>query len=124
MLSLHLTIGLVFLALMLIGILELVRRKMLSERYSLLWLASAVTMFFILIFYNVFLKIVRALKVQNPPTLLLILSFFFLMLIVLHYSLVITKLSNRTRRLAQRMAILEQRLAELGGQTTEGDETG
>ena len=116
---LHLKIGLLLLLALLLGVLELVRRRLLSERYSLLWLASTTVMILLLVFYNVFMKLVGLLKIHSPPTLLFVLSFFFLMAIVLQYSLVISKLSNRTRLLAQKVAILEERLTDLKG-TTEG----
>ena len=116
---LHLKIGLLLLAALLLGVLELVRRRLLSEKYSLLWLASAVVMILLLVFYGVFMKLVGLLKIHNPPTLLFVISFFFLMAIVLQYSLAISKLSDRTRLLAQKVAILEERLADLKG-TAEG----
>jgi len=116
---LHLKIGLLLLAALLLGVLELVRRRLLSEKYSLLWLASAAVMILLLLFYGVFMKLVGLLKIQNPPTLLFVISFFFLMAIVLQYSLAISKLSDRTRLLAQKVAILEERLADLKG-TAEG----
>ena len=112
---LHLKIGLLLLAALLLGVLELVRRRLLSEKYSLLWLASAAVMILLLLFYGVFMKLVGLLKIQNPPTLLFVISFFFLMAIVLQYSLAISKLSDRTRLLAQKVAILEERLADLKG---------
>jgi len=114
--TLHFWIGFAFCVALLVGVLELVRRRKLSERYSLLWLASAAVGLLLLILYKpLFMKLVKWLGVKNPPTLLFIVAFFFLMLIVLHYSLVITKLSARTRELAQKVAMFEETLARGAG---------
>jgi len=119
---LHFTIGLIVCLGVLGGVLELIRRRLLSERYSLLWLTSAVVVLLLLAFYeSVYMKIVDALYIKSPPTLLFVVSFFFLALIVLHYSLAITRLSERSKRLAQRIAMLEERLAEKP--TVEKDES-
>ena len=118
--TLHFWIGFVFCIALLAGVLELVRRRKLSERYSLLWLASAgVGLLLHILYQPLFMRLVKWLGVKNPPTLLFVVAFFFLMLIVLHYSLVITKLSARTRELAQKVAMLEEALER--GKSNEKD---
>ena len=119
---LHFLIGLIVCVGVLAGVLELIRRRLLSERYSLLWMTSAVVVLLLLIFYEgIYMKIVDALDIENPPTLIFVVSFFFLALIVLHYSLAITRLSERSKRLAQRVAMLEEKLS--GKASGEKDES-
>ncbi len=42
-----------------------------------------------------------------------IIAFLFLLLIVLHFSVVISKLTNQNKELAQRYALLEMKIDEL-----------
>jgi hypothetical protein len=92
-------------------ILELVRRQKIREEYSLLWLFSG----FILLVIGIFPKIVDAVSLLTQTyylTTLLIIGFSFLFFIVLHFSVVISRLTERVIILMQQMSILYARLEE------------
>jgi len=111
---LHFAIGFALAVGLLLIVLELIRRRLLSERYSLIWLASAIVVILLMIFYESgYMRLVRYLRIANPPTLIFVICFFFLALIVLHYSLAITRLSNRSKETARQLALLDDKLAEL-----------
>ena len=55
--------------------------------------------------------------IAYPPSALFILAAFFILLVLLHYSTVISRLSEQNTRLAQRLALLERKLEEEGGGT-------
>ncbi len=52
--------------------------------------------------------------IAYPPSALFILAAFFILVVLLHYSTVISKLSDQNRILAQRVALLERELDERG----------
>ncbi len=98
---------------LLIIVFELIRRGRLKERYSLLWLlAGAVVMVFSL--SRGLLEYASHLfGIFYPPSFLFLIAFFFLLLITLHFSVVISGLSEKNKRLAQEVAVLRQAVEEL-----------
>ncbi len=95
---------------LLVVVVELIRRGKLKERYSLLWLfAGAVLLIFSTSRYLLEL-ISRALGIFYPPSFLFLLAFFFLLLITLHFSVVISGLSEKNKKLAQELALMRQDL--------------
>jgi hypothetical protein len=104
---------------LLVIVVELIRRGKLKERYSLLWLfAGAVLLIFSTSRYLLEL-ISRALGIFYPPSFLFLLAFFFLLLITLHFSVVISGLSEKNKKLAQELALMRQDLKK----AIEGDAT-
>ena len=50
--------------------------------------------------------------IAYPPSALFVLASFFILVVLLHYSTVISELAERNVSLAQRIALLEQKLGE------------
>ena len=96
-------------ALLLVVILELVRRKRLLERYALLWLFSAVVLLGLAIWRGVLEEIARAVGVAYPPNALFLIAFGFVLVLLLHFSLAVSRLADQSKILAQRVALLEER---------------
>jgi len=94
---------------LLLLILELVRRKRLLERYALLWLASALVLVGLAIWRGLLEDVARALGIASPPNALFLIAFGFVMALLLHFSLSVSRLSDQTKVLAQRLALLEAR---------------
>lgn len=111
MLKIQMIIGAVSILLLVI-VFELIRRRSLKEEYSLLWLLSGVVILTFSIFPNLLLIISKALGMFYLTTLFVI-SFLFLLLIVLHFSTVISQLSERNKDLIQELSILDFRFKEL-----------
>ena len=106
-------IALLIISVLLLGIvLELVRQGHLKERYALLWLAVSGSGLVVGIFPRSLVLISRVFSLQ----LLTVLFFFFFLLIlglVLSFSVVISRLAERNRRLTQEVALLAQRMDSL-----------
>jgi uncharacterized membrane protein YfcA len=106
-------IALLLISVLLLGlVLELVRQGHLKERYALLWLAVSGCGLVVGIFPNSLVMISRLFNLQ----LLTVLFFFFFLLIlglVLSFSVVISRLAERNRRLTQEVALLAQRLDQV-----------
>jgi hypothetical protein len=98
---------------LLILVVELIRRGRLKERYSLLWLlAGSVVMLFSLS-RGLLEYVSRLFGIFYPPSFLFLIAFFFLLLITLHFSVVISGLSEKNKRLAQEVSMLQQAVEEL-----------
>jgi hypothetical protein len=101
--------------LMLLLVLELVRRRRLREDYSLLWLVTFGLLVILSLFRNSLLEFisVRLLGILYPPTALFVIGFGLLLLVMLQFSIVISRLSRQNQQAAQRIALLSARLHEL-----------
>jgi hypothetical protein len=97
----------------LLVVLELVRRRRLGERYALLWLFTCVVVLFFAAWPAALERFASAVGVAYAPTALFILAGAFVLLVLLHYATVVSSLTDRNTRLAQRVAILEERLAQV-----------
>lgn len=93
-------------------VLELVRREHLKERYALLWLAAAACGLGVGLFPGVITWTSSVFGFQYL-TVFYVGSFLFLLLLVLAFTVVISKLSERNRTLAQEVALLAQRVEQL-----------
>jgi hypothetical protein len=96
-------------------VIELIRRRRLRERYALLWLATAGVILVFAVWRSGLHDLSRALGVAYPPNALFVLAILFMLVLLLHFSTVISKLSDRSTILTQRLALLEERLRELEG---------
>ena len=94
-------------------VLELIRRGRLKERYSLLWLFSGVVMLVLSLSRGLLEYIALQVGIFYPPSLLFLVAFIFLLLITLHFSAVISGLSEKNKMLAQEIALLRQSLDEV-----------
>jgi len=105
-------------ALLLLVILELVRRRRLLERYALLWLFSAFVLLGLAIWDELLSKVASSIGVATPVNALFFVAFGFVLVLLLHFSLAVSRMADQTKVLAQRLALLEQRQrhAETPGQ--------
>jgi hypothetical protein len=112
-------------ALLLVGVLELVRRRRLLERYALLWLLSSVVLLGLAIWRGALDWIALQIGVAYPPNALFIVAFGFVLWMLLHFSVAVSRLGDQSKILAQRLALLEERIRreeETGTQLPLGDE--
>jgi hypothetical protein len=96
-------------------IIELVRRRRLMERYALLWLACALVLLGLSIWRDGLEIFARAVGVAYAPSALFLVALGFILLLLLHFSLVISRLADQTKVLAQRLGLLQHELDDLRG---------
>jgi hypothetical protein len=97
---------------LMIVVVELIRQGRLKERYSLLWLLAG-GILLVLSSSRTLLELVsHLLGIYYPPSFLFLLAFLFLLLITLHFSVVISGLTEKNRQLAQEIALLRQEMRE------------
>ena len=93
-------------------VLELIRSHRLRERYALLWLATGLTLTALSAWRNGLNTVARWVGVRSyPPAVLFAVGILFILAVLLHYSTVISRLSDQNVLLAQRLALLEEQVA-------------
>jgi hypothetical protein len=98
---------------------EMVRRRYLGERYAILWLGAAIVLIVLAAWTQLLTAISRSVGIATPANAFFVIAFAFLLLLVLHFSVVVSRLADETRVLAQRLALLEQRQRGRGPQADE-----
>ena len=93
-------------------IVELIRRHRLQERYALLWIATGSVMLVLAVWRDALHTFADLVGVAYPPSALFMVAGLFVFVVLLHYSTVLSKLSEQNKTLAQRLALLEERLRE------------
>ena len=101
---------------------ELLRRRRLIERYALLWLLSSVVLLVLSIWTGLLEIIADAVGIIYPPNALFVIAFAFVLLLLLHFSIAISRLSNETKVLAQKIARLDAKVRALGNGEAEEEE--
>ncbi len=108
--------------LLILIVLELIRGRRLKERYALLWLVTGVVLFVLSIWRQGLNTIAGWLGVETyPPAILFAIATLFIIVVLLHYSTVLSQLDDQNTILAQRVALLEERIH--GAPSAAGDDT-
>ena len=107
---------------LLLILLELVRRRRLLERYALLWLLSALVLLGLSVWGGLLEELASLIGVAYPPNALFLVAFGFVMILLLHFSLAVSRLTDQTKVLAQRLALLEERLGRQEAAATEAED--
>jgi hypothetical protein len=92
---------------------ELVRRRRLMERYALLWLFSTAVLLGLAVWKNLLEEVASAVGIYYAPSALFVVAFGFVLAMLLHFSLVISRLADQSKVLAQRVGALQHRVTEL-----------
>jgi hypothetical protein len=105
-------------ALLLALVLELVRRRKLTEEYSLIWIVCSVGLFALSVWRDILHVAARALGVHYPPALLLLVLAGFVFFVSLYFSVVVSRQRQEIERLVEAIALLDadvRQLRESGG---------
>mgnify|MGYP002511862436 FL=1 len=96
-------------------ILHFMKRKMLSLKYTLLWLLSGFAMGILVIFPGLLDTFVKILGIATPVYGLFVFAIFFLLVIAMSLTAIVSRQTERIKDLAQENAVLEKRVRELEG---------
>jgi cell division protein FtsW (lipid II flippase) len=111
--------------LLLLVVFELIRSRRLRERYALLWLLTGLVLLVLSAWRNALNTIAGWFGVQTyPPAVLFAVALLFVLAVLLHYSTVISKVTDQNVILAQRLALLELELSERERGAREVEEPG
>jgi hypothetical protein len=92
------------------AIFELVRRKRLMERYAILWLVAGATVLVLSLAQGAIQSVAHDAGVDYAPSALFAIAFLFVLVMLVQFSMTISRLSDQNTALAQRVALLQQRL--------------
>jgi hypothetical protein len=111
-------------ALLIVVLLELVRRRRLLERYALLWLLSAFVLLALSIWRGLLADVAELIGVAYPPNALFLIAFGFVLILLLHFSLAVSRLTDQAKVLAQRLALIEERVGRQEDRESSGTHEG
>jgi hypothetical protein len=98
-----------------VAVLELIRSRRLRERYALLWLMTGIVLVVLSAWRDGLNTIAGWVGIRSyPPAVLFAVGILFIIAVLLHYSTVISRLSDQNVLLAQRLALLEEELETHG----------
>lgn len=97
----------------LIFVLASLRRGVLREKYAVLWLATGALLVVLSWFPDLLVWAAAALGVQLPSNLLFFLAAVLLLLVSVQLSYEISRVEERSRRLAEEVALLANRIDSL-----------
>lgn len=100
-------------ALFLVFIFELTRKKRIRESYSLVWFLSGIIMLIFSVFRDLLEKLAAFFNVNYAPALIIPITLLIGLLLGIHFSIIISRLTEDNKRLIQEIGLLEQRLKEL-----------
>jgi hypothetical protein len=92
--------------------LEAVRRNTLKERYALLWIGTGFVLLIFAFYPNVISWLVKVTGMHYTSAIMVVL-FGFMILIAFHVSLVLSRFDKDRRKMAQSIALLQQRIERL-----------
>jgi hypothetical protein len=98
---------------MFVCVFELVRRKKLMERYALLWLFSATLLLALAVWKGLLIQVAETVGIYYAPSALFAVAFACVLALLLHFSLVISRLVDQNKVLAQRLSVLQERFEQL-----------
>jgi hypothetical protein len=115
-------LGIVAAVLVLIVVIELLRRGRLRERHAIWWLIAGILALIIGVFPGTLAWLAHLLGVAVPTNLVFFVSIALLFFVCLQHSSELTVLEEKTRSLAETVALLEIRMRESEQQTgADGD---
>ncbi len=106
-------ISIVVVIVLFVLVIDFIRRGLLKEKYSVLWLILIAVVGLFAVWRDLLDRVALLVGVKYPPSLLFLMAFVFVLLILLHFSVVISVLTERNKKLAQEVAIIKDELLEI-----------
>lgn len=92
---------------------QLLKKKRLYLKYALLWILSGCIMLGLALFPEMLSFFAHIVGIYDPTNALFAIAFFCIILILMSLTAIVSKLNERVKRLAQSIALLEERLREI-----------
>jgi hypothetical protein len=111
-------------AALLVLVVELVRRRKLTEEYSFIWIVCALALLALSLWRGIIDTAALWLGVFYPPAILLMVLIFFAFVASLYFSVVISRQREQIERLVEDLAILEAEQQRLAREVQRGQAPG
>jgi len=96
-----------------VAVVDLVRKRRLREEYSVLWLATSVLMFVLVLRYEWLVALTTLIGAGLPTTTLFLGSIIFLMLLAVQFCIKISRLTDQVKNLSQENALMRQEIEKV-----------
>ena len=101
-------------------VIELVRRKKLTEEYSFVWIVCSLALLMLSIGRRLLDVVALSLGIYYPPAALILVVILFVFVASLSFSVVVSRQRQQIERLIEDAALLEARVRELSGRNGRG----
>jgi hypothetical protein len=98
---------------MLAFVINLVRRKYLKENYAIFWVVTCLVIGILPLLINYLDRVANAVGIYYPPAFLYLIATIMIFMLILHFSVIVSKLSEQNKSLIQDLGILTKRINEL-----------
>jgi hypothetical protein len=95
---------------LLVVVFDLVRRRRLLERYALVWMGVTGILLVLSAWDGLLTWAAELIGVVYPPSAFFAIAIGFVTVLLLHFSVAVSRLTDQSKVLAQRVAALEERL--------------
>jgi hypothetical protein len=106
---------------MLVWVFSLVRRRLLMEEYSFLWICIAVIFLLLSFFQPIMDRVAHWLGIEYGPSALFLFFNTVILFILIRVSIQLSDFKSKKRILAQEITLLRERIEELSGQIQNRD---
>jgi hypothetical protein len=113
-------VGLAVSVILLLGVLELVRRRKLTEEYSFIWILFGVALVLLSVRRDVLDLAAAWLGIYYPPIVLLLVLILMVFLTSLWFAVIVSRQRRQIERLIEETAVLGAELRELRRDRTAG----
>lgn len=93
-------------------IFQLIRQRKLKEQYSLLWFLTVAVILLLALWEAPLLRLSELVGIATPSNLLFLMALMFLFVMAMHFSLLVSRLTDQSKMLAQKLALLERDLRD------------
>ena len=94
-------------------IIDMVRKRRLREEYSVLWLATSVVMFVLVLRYEWLVFLTRLIGATTSTTTLFLFALIFLILLSVQFCIKISRLTDQVKNLSQENALIKLEIEHL-----------
>jgi hypothetical protein len=94
-------------------VVDMVRKRRLREEYSVLWLATSVLMFVLILRYQWLVSLTRLIGATTSTTTLFLFALIFLILLSVQFCIKISKLTDQMKNLSQENALMKLEIENL-----------
>ncbi len=91
----------------------MIRKRSLELKYALSWILAIVFVLILVLFPALQVLLSNLLGIATPVNMIFFLGFCFSLLIIFTLTVIVSRTTDRLRKLAQQMAILEQKVRDL-----------
>lgn len=120
--QMRLWIGLISIAFF-VATFEFVRKRRLREEYAILWLLTALSVA-VLSFWPGMIETLSRVTGFYYLTSVVFIVFVFVIAVLMHYSVVISRMKDTNKELVQKCALLEQKMHEMDERVSENSDRG